>query len=554
MARAGSSNMPLDEDVRVDPADGSEFSLSDLFAMHDVLRTGVARQAIEKYWHNVCRATTIYRVDPADGRPYTFEQFARKYAGVYDEALCRDYFRSVMPRVCPTPWWLKPSGSRVSATMGMSGGTVAVPFAAAALWAAGLPEVAACEGDFHACREASPFAVISALKYAVNNLRLAVGALPPKEATRHWGALLGIRRAATALESFSLQPTTEGFTRSVACAKTALGAFHEWLKTQGPVNIDILPGKGIPFLPGGVSCAVAASATQHKVKLATGAEMPLLGFGTWQMLGEEAYQATLAAIRQGYRHIDTAQAYANERQVGRAIRDSGVPRNEIFLSTKLSDFNCFPQARKAIEAQLRELGVDYVDLYMIHNPGNRESTRAAWRDIEALHYEGKIRHVGVSNYGLRELQDLLQYAKVPPVYLQNKMNVYAIGEQRVSGDESVIKFARERGIQVFGYSVNNPWPNVLKPTEDPHVRAVAARHGRTPAQLLLRWALQLGAGVLPKSVSKSRIEENARLFDFEISHADMGLLTGLITLAESAGSYRAPAWVDDVYGLGVLDV
>lgn len=281
--------------------------------------------------------------------------------------------------------------------------------------------------------------------------------------------------------------------------------------------------------------------------------MPLLGFGTWQIMGEEAYQVTLAALQVGYRHIDTAQLYQNERQVGRAILDSGLPRQDVFLATKLSDPTCFRRARVTFDAQLHELGTDYVDLYMLHQPCDRESMRVAWKDMETLYAEGKIRALGISNFNLRDVQDLLEFASVPPVYLQNKLNVYAIGEQHVSAGESLVAFTRLHGIQLVGYSVINPWPNILRPAEDPHVISVAARYERTPAQVLLRWALQLGMGVIPKSCSRSRIEENFRIFDFELADVDVRLLTGLVTLAASAGNFFAPSWVEDIYGLAHLD-
>lgn len=537
------------DEVRVDPTDGLEMSLTDFRLMHDCVKSNFPQEALEEYWRNMCQPISVERrVEPLVGKECSFDELCKKYAGQYGTAQCSAFFRNVMPRPCPVPRGIRPNPGSWNANSECC--RVAVPFAAAALWASKLPELVSCEGDIDTC-QSQPFAIIAGWRYAVNNLRLALGKLSPSEAVKHWGSIRGVHRAIMCLEEFTRQPSKEGFTRSVASAKTVLGAFSGWLEKQEAVQTSMSNDLGLHFLRR--SHKLPAVMNAHTVTVAGGIVMPLVGFGTWQMLGNDAYQSVLAALKAGYRHIDTAQLYQNERQIGRAIRESGVPRGDLFISTKLSDTQCFRQARRTVEQQLRDLCIDYVDLYMLHTPADRESNRVAWRDLESLHSAGKIRSLGVSNFGLQELQDLLSFARVPPVYLQNKMSVYAIGEQRVSPRDSVAAFARERGIQLFGYSVNNPWPGVLMPMEDPHVLAVAARYQRTPAQVLLRWALQLGAGVLPKSVSSHRIKENARLFDFELMETDMRLLNGLVTLAESVGSFHAPEWVDDIYGLSMLD-
>eukprot|EP00747_Dinoflagellata_sp_TGD_P029475 gnl/TRDRNA2_/TRDRNA2_133924_c1_seq1.p1 gnl/TRDRNA2_/TRDRNA2_133924_c1~~gnl/TRDRNA2_/TRDRNA2_133924_c1_seq1.p1 ORF type:complete len:206 (-),score=46.38 gnl/TRDRNA2_/TRDRNA2_133924_c1_seq1:89-616(-) len=170
--------------------------------------------------------------------------------------------------------------------------------------------------------------------------------------------------------------------------------------------------------------------------------------------------------------------------------------------------------------------------------------------MEQLHARGKVRSLGVSNFGPAELEELLAFAKVKPVYVQNKFSIYTPGEQQVGGT-NVLAYCRERGIQVMGYSVINAWPGLLPQLEDPHVKEIAARYGRAPAQVLHRWALQLGVAVIPKSGNVARVEENAKLFDFELSDLDMRLLNGIVTLGEAmVGSPTAPAWADDVYGLG----
>ncbi|CAK0829902.1 unnamed protein product, partial [Prorocentrum cordatum] len=242
-------------------------------------------------------------------------------------------------------------------------------------------------------------------------------------------------------------------------------------------------------------------------------------------------------------------AYSNEREVGAAIRDSGVPREDVFLATKISDPAEFGQLERRFEAQLADLGTDYLDLYMLHSPGGREANEAAWRGMERLHDRGAVRSLGVSNFGAAELLELLSFARVKPVYLQNKFSVYSPGEQQV-GDVAILALAREHGIQVMGYSVINPWPLMLPPMEDPHVQAVAARCGRSPAQVLHRWALQLGVAVIPKSGTPARIAENLRVADFDLSELDMRLLSGLVVLSESMEGKLSPPWADDVYGFG----
>jgi len=278
-----------------------------------------------------------------------------------------------------------------------------------------------------------------------------------------------------------------------------------------------------------------------------------VGFGTWQIMGQQCYDATSAALQAGYRHIDTAQAYMNEREVGLAIQSSGIPRQELFIATKISDPDEYAALEQRLEAQLAALGTDYLDLYMLHSPGDNKAGReAAWRTMEALHDRGKVRSLGVSNFGVAELQELLSFARVRPVYLQNKFSVYSPGEQQV-GANNILAFAREHNIQVMGYSVINPWPFMLPPMEDPHVRAVAGRVGRTPAQVLHRWALQLGVAVIPKSTTPARIAQNAQILDFELPELEMRLLNGIVALSETvAGGPLAPAWADDVYGINTV--
>jgi len=429
---------------------------------------------------------------------------------------------------------------------------VGVPFAQAAIWAAELPALRACDSGIGSAGCDNPYAAMGVWRYAVNNLRLAVGALPEAERRHHASHFQYVQQIALDVANFFRQPTAESFQIAVSNAASVFNAFSGWLRSVPPQEIEVQGQDTAAYAAGplpSLAPGSGAGPASARVLLGNGHNMPLLGFGTWQLLGQQAYDATIAALQAGYRHIDTAQAYMNEREVGLAIRDSGVPREELFIATKISDPNEFAVLEQRLEAQLLALGTDYLDMYMLHSPGDRAGRELAWRTLEGMHGRGKVRSLGISNFGVGELQELLEFAKVKPVYVQNKFSVYNPGEQQV-GSVPFLPFARENSIQVMGYSVINPWPFMLPPMDDPHIKALAARYGRSPAQVLHRWALQLGVAVIPKSATAARIHENAQLFDFELAAPDMRLLNGLVTLSESVAGSVLPAWADDVYGLG----
>lgn len=434
---------------------------------------------------------------------------------------------------------------------------VEIPFAKAALFAAKLPEVRRCdEGPGPNC---DAHRAMVGWRYAVNNLRRAIDLLP--EATRqvHKSTLALVGQIAADVEMFFQQPTVETLVIAIGNARQVFDALEGWMATTPPSALHVPEHArvGVPFLHGGQSMRILAHPEARpgdaEVRLANGVEMPVLGFGTWQLLGQACYEATLQAINMGYRHVDTAQAYANEAAVGQAIIDSRVPRREMFIVTKLSDPADFAPDALTIRfsAQLRDLRTDYVDLYMLHSPSDPDTTLAAWSKLEDLYFSGKIRALGVSNFGVRELEPLVNSARVPPVYVQNKFSIYNPGEQQVGADRSLMSFLRAHGITMMGYSVINPWPFAMPPMQDPHVISIATRLGKSPSQVLHRWALQLGAGVIPKSGNPSRIRENAELFDFSLTELDMRLLSGLVTLSESTVSVFKPSWMEDVYDLGV---
>ncbi len=250
-----------------------------------------------------------------------------------------------------------------------------------------------------------------------------------------------------------------------------------------------------------------------KVKLNNGAEIPLLGLGTWQMNGDEAIRAVDYALDIGYRLIDTASMYRNEEEIGRAVYESGIAREEIFLTTKVwPGEQGYEETIQACERSLQRLGMDYVDLYLIHWPSARQRKRT-WAAMEQLNREGKARSVGVSNYGIEYLEEILTEFSIPPSVNQVEFSPYDYREE-------LLDFCRHHGIQLEAYS---PLTRGSRLGDDELVE-LAKKDGKTPAQVLIRWALQKGVVVIPKSSHRSRIEENSQVFDFSLSQRDMSLL------------------------------
>ena len=231
------------------------------------------------------------------------------------------------------------------------------------------------------------------------------------------------------------------------------------------------------------------------VDLGNGAAMPMLGFGTWQLQGELAYEATRHALLIGYRHIDTATMYRNEEQVGRAIADSGVDRAELFVTTKLPPGNA-GRARTTITESLKALGTDYVDLWLVHWPPPGRTLIQVWCEFLALRDEGRARAIGVSNYSLAQIDRLIKATGQAPAVNQIP---WSPGRY----DAALLAGHRERGVAVEGYSP-------LKRTNlaSPVLTEIAAAHGATPAQVVLRWHLEHGVTVLVKSVHPERIVAN----------------------------------------------
>jgi len=256
-----------------------------------------------------------------------------------------------------------------------------------------------------------------------------------------------------------------------------------------------------------------ASYRDFYTELNNGVSMPLLGLGVYDMYNQEAEKAILQALEIGYRLIDTASMYNNEVEVGNAIRQSGLPREEIFLTTKVNDSDHgYDQALRAFENSQRKLDCEYIDLYLIHWP-IRNKRQDTWRALERLYQEGQIRAIGVANYLEPFLDELLPSAEVVPTVNQVEFSPYLFLEdllQRCQQEKIVL--------QAYTPLVRGERFN------DPKLLGLAQKHNKTPAQIILRWAIQLGVSTIPKSANPKRLQENFDLFDFSISDTDMAYL------------------------------
>lgn len=282
----------------------------------------------------------------------------------------------------------------------------------------------------------------------------------------------------------------------------------------------------------------------QKVILNNGVEMPTLGFGVFQIQDEkECEQAVYDAIMAGYRLIDTAASYLNEEAVGRAIKRSGVPREELFITTKLwVQDTGYEHTKKAFEKSLERLQLDYLDLYLIHQPFG--DVYGSWRAMEELYREGKIRAIGVSNFYPDRLTDFIIHNEVVPAV--NQVETHPFCQQIESA-----KLMKENNVQIeswgpFAEGKNNMFQNEL-------LVSIAEKHNKSVAQVILRWLTQRGVVAIPKSVRKERIIENFNIFDFELSQEDMEKIAALDTKESLFFSHRDPEMVKWI-GTRKLDI
>ena len=269
------------------------------------------------------------------------------------------------------------------------------------------------------------------------------------------------------------------------------------------------------------------------IQLNNGVEMPALGFGTFRLAGEECENAVAEAIRTGYRMIDTAEAYGNEEAVGAGIKASGVERKELFLVTKVN-FKSYEKTRETVLASLEKLRTDHLDLVLLHWPF--ANYYAAWRELEKLYEEGKIRAIGVSNFEPDRLIDLIAYNKVVPAVDQIETHLFCQRkEERVWMDKYNV---RHMAYAPLGQGRRNDMYDL------PEVKALAEKYGKTPAQVLLRHSVQRDVIVIPRSKSADHIAENFAVFDFELSPEDMDTLSALDEAAPMIGTAGTPEKVE----------
>ena len=272
--------------------------------------------------------------------------------------------------------------------------------------------------------------------------------------------------------------------------------------------------------------------TQH-VTLNNGVQMPIVGFGVYQIPPEDTERAVTDALEVGYRHVDTAAAYGNEDEVGRALRACGTPRDELFVTTKLWIHSAGEDgARKRFERSLERLGLDHVDLYLIHQPYG--DVYSSWRAMERLLADGMVRAIGVSNFHPDRLIDLIDHNEVTPAVNQVETHPFF---QRHDDQELM----REAGVQIESWGPFAEGRNDL--FSNPTLAEIGAAHGKSVAQVVLRWLVQREVVVIPKSVHRERMAENLDVFDFALSDDEVARITALDTGSSAFFDHRDPAMV-----------
>lgn len=268
--------------------------------------------------------------------------------------------------------------------------------------------------------------------------------------------------------------------------------------------------------------------------LSNGVKMPMLGYGVYQVTKEECERCVLDALKTGYRHIDTAQAYMNEEEVGSAIEKSGVPREEIFLTTKvwLSSYG-EEKARASVLESMKKLRTDYIDLVLLHQPFG--DAYGAWRALEKLYEEGKIRAIGISNFYVDRMVEFANFTRIRPMV--NQVETHPFNQQTEAK-----KWMDKYGIQIEAWA---PFGEGRKGLfENPILSEIGAKYGKTTAQVMLRWNIQRGVVVIPKSTHIERMEENFNVFDFSLSEDDMAKIAAMDEQESAFFSHMDPATIE----------
>lgn len=270
------------------------------------------------------------------------------------------------------------------------------------------------------------------------------------------------------------------------------------------------------------------------VTLRNGVKMPILGYGVYQVTQDECERCVLDALKVGYRSIDTAQSYFNEEQVGSAIQKSGVPRQEIFLTTKVwIEHYGYERAKASVLESMRRLQTDYLDLCLLHQPFS--DAYGAWRALEELYDEGRLRAIGISNFYADRMVDFASFNRVKPMV--NQVETHIFNQQK-----QLKEWADRYGVQLEAWA---PFGEGRGGTFDhPVIAQIAANHEKTTAQIMLRWQIQRGVVVIPKSTHIERMEENLNVFDFALSEKEMAAITALDKAESSFFSHQDPAMVE----------
>lgn len=270
------------------------------------------------------------------------------------------------------------------------------------------------------------------------------------------------------------------------------------------------------------------------ITLSNGVKMPILGYGVYQVTQDECERCVIDALETGYRLIDTAQSYFNEEQVGSAIKKSGVPREEIFLTSKIwVEHYGYEAAKASVLESMRKLQVDYIDLMLLHQPFN--DYYGAYRALEDLYKEGKLRAIGVSNFYPDRLVDIASFVNIPPMV--NQVEIHVLNQQTEAKTWMDKYHIQAEAWAPFGEGRGGLFTN-------PVLASIGEQYGKTTAQVMLRWNIQRGVVVLPKSVHKERMEQNLNVFDFTLTDEDMEKISALDTKTSSFFSHYDPSMVE----------